>query len=425
MRTFVRLGVAAAAVAFAPIMAAPLAPARADEAVKWLHVEVNPAQIAVWNGAARQFEATHPGVKVDPQYIENEAYKAKLTTMLQSRDKPAMFYSWAGGVLRAQVEAGVLQDITAQVKGYTDQLNPAAVGPFTVDGKVYGIPQTLTVVGFIYNKDLFHRAGVDGDKVKTWDDLLAAVKTLKAAGITPLTSGGADKWPLALYYSALALREGGKDAIDAAMANRDGGFKAAPFVKAGADFKQLVDLQPFQAGMLGTKYLPSVGLFADGKAAMSLVISTFYAQQKSIAADKKGLSDEQLGWIDFPGVAGGKGKPTDTLGGINGWVVSKGAPAATVDFVKSFVSPDVQSKLAAAGFIVPVVRSAEAAITNPFQRHFADELDRSTYHQNFYDQLLGPSVGRTVNDAVAEIAGGSMTPDQAAAAIQAAWEQGN
>lgn len=74
---------------------------------------------------------------------------------------------------------------------------------------------------------------------------------------------------------------------------------------------------------------------------------------------------------------------------------------------------------------MPVVRSAEAAITNPFQRRFADELDHSTYHQNFYDQLLGPSVDRTVNDAVAEIAGGSMTPDEAAAAIQAAWEQGN
>lgn len=404
---------------------ASFATACADDTVRWLHLEVNPAQIAIWTDAAHQFEAAHPGVKVDLRYIENEAYKAKLTTMLQSREKPSMFYSWAGGVLKAQVEAGVVEDITAQTKGYFDQISPSAIGPFTIDGKVYGIPQTRTVVGFIYNRDLFRKANVDADKIKTWDDLLATVKTLKAAGITPLTAGGADKWPLALFYSALSLREGGKPAIDAAMANKDGGFKAAPFVKAGADFKQLVDLDPFQPGMLGMKHLPAVGLFADGRVAMSLVISTFYAQQKAIAADKKGLSDEQLGWIDFPTVAGGKGQPTDTLGGINGWVVSKGAPAPTVDFIKFFVSPEYQAKLAAAGFIVPVVRSAESAITNPFQRHFADALDHSTYHQNFYDQLLGPSVGRTVNDAVAEIAGGSMTPEQAAAAIQAAWEQGN
>ena len=37
--------------------------------------------------------------------------------------------------------------------------------------------------------------------IKTWDDLLAAVKKLKAAGITPLVVGGADKWPLHFYWT--------------------------------------------------------------------------------------------------------------------------------------------------------------------------------------------------------------------------------
>ena len=58
-------------------------------------------------------------------------------------------------------------------------------------------------------------------------------------------------------------------------------------------------------------------------------------------------------------------------------------------------------------------------------RNIADRLDHSTYHQNFYDQTLGPSVGRTVNDVVAEIAGGSMTPAEAAKVVDDAWHQGN
>ena len=58
-------------------------------------------------------------------------------------------------------------------------------------------------------------------------------------------------------------------------------------------------------------------------------------------------------------------------------------------------------------------------------RNIAQELARSTYHQNFYDQVLGPSVGRVVNDVVAEMAGGSMMPQDAAKAVQAAWKQGN
>ena len=397
----------------------------AADTIKWLHVEVNPTQVAIWNEAARAFEAKHPGVKVEPQYLENEAYKAKLTTLLQSRDKPAMFYSWAGGVLKAQVEAGVIEDLTDRTKGYIETLTPSAVAAFTLDGKVYGVPQAITEVGFFYNKELFAKAGLDAGKIKTWDDLLGAVKALKAAGITPITVGGADKWPVSFYWSYLSLRQGGKPAFEAAMKGEAGGFAGEDFVKAGELFKQLVDLQPFQNGFLGSKHLPAIGQFADGKAAMTLAISVIYNQQRSIAADKKGLSDDQIGWFQFPVVPGGKGAPTDTLGGVVGWVVSKGAPKETVDFIKAFVSPEVQSRLTAEGFIIPVVAGADASLKNAFMRNIAQELARSTYHQNFYDQVLGPSVGRVVNDVVAEMAGGTMTPQDAAKAVQAAWKQGN
>ena len=397
----------------------------AADTIKWLHVEVNPTQVAIWNEAARAFEAKHPGVKVEPQYLENEAYKAKLTTLLQSRDKPAMFYSWAGGVLKAQVEAGVIEDLTDRTKGYIETLTPSAVAAFTLDGKVYGVPQAITEVGFFYNKELFAKAGLDAGKIKTWDDLLGAVKALKGAGITPITVGGADKWPVSFYWSYLSLRQGGKPAFEAAMKGEAGGFAGEDFVKAGELFKQLVDLQPFQNGFLGSKHLPAIGQFADGKAAMTLAISVIYNQQRSIAADKKGLSDDQIGWFQFPVVPGGKGAPTDTLGGVVGWVVSKGAPKETVDFIKAFVSPEVQSRLTAEGFIIPVVAGADASLKNAFMRNIAQELARSTYHQNFYDQVLGPSVGRVVNDVVAEMAGGTMTPQDAAKAVQAAWKQGN
>ena len=105
--------------------------AAADTTVKWLHIEVNPAQVKIWEEVARAYEATHPGVKVEMQFLENEAYKAKLPTILQSKDRPHIIYSWAGGVLKAQVEAGVLEDITDQVKGYSDTIAPAALAAFT------------------------------------------------------------------------------------------------------------------------------------------------------------------------------------------------------------------------------------------------------------------------------------------------------
>jgi len=399
--------------------------AAADTTVKWLHIADNPAEVKIWQDVARAYEAEHPGVKIEMQFLENEAYKAKLPTILQSKDRPHIIYSWAGGVLKAQVDAGVLEDITDQVKGYGDTIAPAALAAFTRDGRVYGIPYQVSQVGFLYNTDLMAKANVDPAKIKTWDDLLAAVKALKAAGVTPLVVGGADKWPLHFYWTHLAVRVGGKAAFDAALRGENGGVEGETFQKAGELFKQLVDLQPFQNGFLGFKNQPAVGYFGDGKAAMTLAISVVYNQQRVQAADKVGLAPDKIGWFDFPTVAGGKGEPTDTLGGIIGWLVTKGAPPEATDFLKFFISKDVQTKLAAASLLIPVVKGAEAGLTNAFMKRIADNLAKSKYHQNFYDQSLGPSVGRVVNDVTAEIAGGSMTPTQAAAAIQQAWKQGN
>ncbi|MBR3190059.1 extracellular solute-binding protein [Bosea sp. (in: a-proteobacteria)] len=397
----------------------------AQTTVKWLHIEANPVVVKLWEEVARDFEAKNPGVKVEMQYLENEAYKAKAPTLLQSRDRPHIIYSWAGGVLKSQVEAGVLEDITPAMQGYKDNLSASAVDAFTVDGKIYGVPYGVSQVGFMGNKDLLAKAGVDAGKIVTYDDLLDAVKKLKAAGITPLAVGGADKWPVHFYWTNLAMRLGGKAAIQAALKGQDGGFEGETFQKSGELFKQLVDLQPFQNGFLGFKSQQAIGHFGDGKAALLLAISSFYHTQKVFAVDKVGIPDDKLAWINFPTVPGGKGQPSDTLGGINGWLVTKGAPKEAVAFLKHFVSAEPQKRLAAGNFIVPVYKGAEAGLGSAFMRNIAQNIANSTYHQNFYDQDLGPSVGRVVNDATTEIAAGTMTPKQAAKAIQDAFRQGN
>jgi raffinose/stachyose/melibiose transport system substrate-binding protein len=413
------------AVVAATVLLLAAGTAAAQTTIKWLHLDANPNQAKIWEDVARDFEARNPGVRVELQFIEAESYKAKLPSMLQSKDRPHIIYSWAGGVLKSQVEAGVIEDITTSMAGYRDALAPATVDAFTLDGRVYGIPFAQTQTGFFYNKELMAKAGLDGAKIRSWDDLLDAVKKLKAAGVTPLMVGGADKWPIHFYWTNLAMRIGGKPAFEAALRGENGGFEAETFIKAGQMLKQLADLEPFQNGFLGFKNQQALGAFGDGKAAMTLALSSAYAQHRSLSADKKGVSDDNLGWFDFPIVTGAKGDPSDTLGGVNGWLITKGAPKETVAFVKSIVSLDVEKRLAAAGLIIPVYNGADEALGSPLIRNVAQNLAKSKYHQNFYDQSLGPSVGRVVNDATAEIAGGSMTPDAAAKAIQAAYKQGN
>ena len=62
------------------------APGFADTTVTVLHVNENTAAKAIWDQAAADYNAAHKGVTVKFKYLENEAFKAKLPTMLQSED---------------------------------------------------------------------------------------------------------------------------------------------------------------------------------------------------------------------------------------------------------------------------------------------------------------------------------------------------
>jgi raffinose/stachyose/melibiose transport system substrate-binding protein len=402
-----------------------LAPAQAAT-VRWLHIEQNPDVAAFYADVAKRFEAAHPGTTVEMQYLENESFKKKLTTLLQSPDRPNIIYSWAGGVLREQVKAGVIEDITASINnGWRERFNPAALNLYTINDHVYGVPMLTSQVGFYYNKDLFAKAGVDGNAIKTWADLLGAVKKLQAAGITPIITGGGDKWPLHFYWSHLAIRIGGKPAFDAALRGEGKGFASETFVRAGELFKELADLKPFQAGYLAATYPQSAGQFGDGKGAMMLMLNGVLNTMKSNSADKIGIPDDKLGWFPFPSVPNGKGAPDDTLGGMNGWLVTKGSPKEAAEFLKFFTDAQNQRIAAERGYYVPVVNGATEAVKRPLLRTVAENVGRSKYHQLFYDQMLGPSVGAVVNDISADLAAGRVSPADAANKVQQAWQQAN
>ena len=396
----------------------------ADTTVTVLHVSENPAQKAVWEKVAKDYNAEHKGVKVEFKYLENEAFKAKLPTMLQSDDsRPDLFYSWSGGVMQAQDKAGFLKDITADVAPVEATMVPTAVDAFKVDGKAVGVPFEVGEVAFYYNKKLFEKAGVKAEDIKTWDDFLGAVKKLKAAGITPLVVGAGEKWPMHFYYSYLVMRIGGENALADAKAGKNGGFKNETFVEAGKRLRELAALEPFQPGYLTTKHTESAGMFGDGKAAMDLMGQWLLGMQGPNSTSGKGLPQEDIGIISFPIVPGGKGKATDTLGGINGWLVSKSASPAAIDFLKYFSQAKYAQEAAATGAYIPVVKGTEASVTDPLVKRLAADLAVTTYHQNYFDQDLGPSVGRVINDVSVAVAAGEMKPEAAAAAIQEAADQ--
>jgi raffinose/stachyose/melibiose transport system substrate-binding protein len=325
--------------------------------------------------------------------------------------------------MRAQNEAGFLADVTEAAAKFTDRYSAGAAAAFNIDGKIVGAPNHLSEVVFFYNKDLVAKAGVDPDKIATWDDFLAAVKTIKAAGITPIIVAGGEKWPMHFYWSYLLMRIGGPEVLKAAMAGENGGFTGPAFVEAGKKLKELADLEPFQDGWLATMHLPGAGLWGDGKGAFQLMGSWLLNTQRINAADGVGIPPEKIGILSFPVVDGGKGAKTDTLGGINGWLITEGSPPEAIDFVEFMHTPKYQDVAAEKGLYIPSVVASTAKIADPLQKRMADDLAASTWHQIFLDQDLGPSVGRVVNDVSVAIAAGEITPEEGAEQIQEAYDQ--
>ena len=396
----------------------------ADTTIRWLHLANDAGTVDLYNEIAHDFEAANKGVKVELQFLENEAFKAKLPTMLQSdSERPNIFYSWGGGVMRAQAKAGFLQDISAQAEPWSNTMSATAVQAFQVGGKTYGVPMNTGAVVFFYNKKLFAQAGVKAEDIKSWDDFLAATKKIKAAGITPIIVGAGEKWPMHFYWSYLVMRIGGAHALGDATAGKDGGFKNATFVEAGKRLHELASIEPFQAGYLSTSHPQAEGMFGDGKGAMQLMGQWLLTAQNTNAADGKGQPNDNIGIFSFPTLPGGKGELTDTLGGINGWLVGKGAPKEAADFLKFFSQEKYQKEAAAKGLYIPVVKGTESAIEDPILKQIGALLAKSTYHQNFFDQDLGPSVGRVVNDISVAVAAGKMSPEDGAAAVQQAFDE--
>jgi raffinose/stachyose/melibiose transport system substrate-binding protein len=414
-----------AATALALLIAA--GSAAADTTIKWMHLEIDPTYLAVWQKIAKNYEAEHPGVKVEMQFLENEAFKAKLPTLLQSSDAPDLFYSWGGGVLKQQLATGALMDLTeamnAKDGAWLKTYNPASVKGLSYDGKIGAVPYKVGTVSFFYNKALFAKAGVDASSIKTWDDYLAAVKKIKEAGIVPIAGGGGEKWPIHFYWSYLVMRDGGQKVFDAAKNGQGEGFKDPAIIKAGEQLAELGKLEPFQPGYLGATWPQTLGVFGDGKAAMILAFENTEANQRTNAGDKKGLAADNIGRFAFPAVTGGAGAVTDTLGGLNGWAVTKKAPPETLDFLAYLTNAENERTMAKAGMIIPVAIGADDGVTNPLLHESAEQLAHSTWHQNFFDQDLGPSVGRVVNDVSVAIVSGQMSSDEGAQQIQDAFEQ--
>jgi raffinose/stachyose/melibiose transport system substrate-binding protein len=366
----------------------------------WNNANTQPL-LGVFNGIIKSFEASHPGVTIQNVPLQNEQFKTKITPALRGSAPPDIFQQWGSGGQATQVKTGKLADITSAVSSWVGQLGTAATA-WQTNGKWYGIPYDLHVVGFWYNKKLFTRAGITTPPT-TIPELESDDAKLRTAGIAPIGIGSKDGWPDAFWWEYFALRECSKGTVTQAMSSVN--LSDACFTKATADLNAFVKTNPFQTGFQATpaQSVPnsSVGMLANGKVAMELQGDWDPAAGAGLTSDKSWTS--QLGWFPFPAVPGGAGDPSAVLGGGDGYsCTTAAAQPACADFLQYLTTPAVQRLIVGAGAGLPANPAASDALTVPAEKDASAANSKAAYVQVYFDTALPTTPGQNLDNAVAK-----------------------
>ena len=365
------------------------------------------------------FEAANPGTDVIIEYMDDESFKVKLPTLLQADSRPDLFFSWSGGLVAEQASQGVLRDITeyANSTGCAAQHGDGGKAAYSVDGKLYGLPMYASNVAFWYNKRLAAKAGINPEEIASWNDFLAQVETAKNAGETPIILGAKDKWPVMFYHAMLGNRIVGTGGYASAVAGEDGGFASEAWVEVATQLKRLGDLEPFQAGYLDTTYDKSQTLFGDEAGIFMLMGEWLISAQRAVATDGEGMTNDEIGVISFPAVAGGAGDAKATYGGMNGFLASSSASDKAIDFLCSYLGKENQMIAGEKGFFLPVATGAGEGVADVHNKWSATRLGESSGHTVF-DQNLPPAVHATQLDIAVDLVSGATTPEDAQALME-------
>jgi raffinose/stachyose/melibiose transport system substrate-binding protein len=375
----------------------------------WHNADQDPGK-SVWQSVADAYHKAHPNVSFKVTPNQNESLKTKIPIALQSADPPNIFQQWGGGAETTQVQSGKLMDMTQASSSWIKELgNSAAL--WQSDGKQYGVPYDLHVVGFWYRTDLFTQAGISAPPT-TMDELNTDVQKLKAAKITPIAIGSKDKWPDAFWWEYFALRDCSLSTIKSTVKSLK--MTDACYVKAGQDLKTFLANSPFQNAFLGTPAQQgagsSAGLVANGQAAMELQGDWDLPTMIPLATDKNYAS--KLSWFPFPTIAGSPGTPGVALGGGDGFSCSVKAGPACPDFLGYISSTEVQTQLVKSNTAtLPANPAAIGAISDPTLAKVQKYLSSAPYIQMYFDQALPTSVGNALNDAIANFFAGQGTPE--------------
>lgn len=387
----------------------------------WHYENEDSAMGQAWAKAIDIFEEEHPGVevKVEKQTFEQIQKNAKI--VLTGNDVPDVMEYNKGNATAGQLAAqGLIAPLTdaAEKYGWGDKLSGSLQTTATYDenglmgsGDWYGVPNYGEFVGVYYNKDMFAQYGVQVPT--TLDELEAAMKTFKDAGVTPLAEAGAE-YPMGQLWYELVLANADRDFVDQyQLFQGDVDFHGPEMTQATETLDQWIK-DGYVASDSAALTAEDMGVsFINGTYPMMVSGSWWFGRL---------ATEMQADWgqFNFPG--------NDLQVGSSGnlWVVPTNAkaPSLAEDFIDITLRPEVQDVLAEKGGL-PVAGDASVITderTKELTENFQAILDEDGLA--FYPDWPVPGYYDVIVSQLQSLINQSKTPAEVLDGLQTPYEDG-
>ena len=232
--------------------------------------------VKVYNSIIDEFKAKHPEVEIiDDSQGDESAFNNILSTDMAS-GKMANIYRVQGVAnLQKYIDNGFLLDVTPYLeadKEWGDSFAPGALAYYSVPGKdgKYAIPMESGLIGVYYHENILKDAGVEKFP-ETWDELLAAIEKLNAAGVTPIALGESSNYMGGHLHDQIFYKWLGTEAAKE-LGNRTKKWTDPDVVQTLQYIKDLIDANAFDPNALGIQDDVAMTAFQNGEAAMVIKI---------------------------------------------------------------------------------------------------------------------------------------------------------
>lgn len=220
---------------------------------------------ATWR-IVEEFNSRHPDMKIRLEGQPVEQHEQRMTIAAQSDTLPEIFWVY-DSLARTMVKDGDLLDLSPILRenNLEAKFSLSMLAAFrSPDGIQYGVPYQALITGFYYNKAILDEHGIAPPR--TFDELLAAVKKLKAAGVVPIAQGANSSAFSVWAFLAMLNRFGYEQKYPAILAG-NASYDNPDFLRLYRHVRELAEAGAFPENMTTQTYAQAVASYTAGKAA--------------------------------------------------------------------------------------------------------------------------------------------------------------